>query len=418
MNYDYYLSECNFVGKFSGAPLVVIDEADSLENTLINFTSLQFSSYALRRMDMLGWAEELKMTSKDKSGLLESWCAFGLEAKSRVSEVIKHISGKIDSYGKDTDRAADLIKERARVTRLKGKIELFLDNVDTDWVLDNQDGSKLTFRPLWMTQELAEDFLWRHGEKFVLMSASFYPKPILAKCLGIDTNDMDYYEVPSQFPVKNRPVYVCPAANMTAKTTDVELPKLVSAVSRIVNAYPDVKGIIHAVSYKLAQSIMSGVNNPRLITHNSTDRQDVIDNFIASTKPLILVSPSLERGISLDEDKARLVIIIKAPYLYLGDKIVSARLYSSKIGNAWYTATMLLTILQMSGRAVRSKDDTADTYILDLKAKEAIQKNPTFLPLWWLEALEFELPARIGRISTEDRAGGVKVPGAENDVPF
>jgi hypothetical protein len=49
----------------------------------------------------------------------------------------------------------------------------------------------------------------------------------------------------------------------------------------------------------------------------------------------------------------------------------------------------------MAGRGVRSKDDFADTYILDQKAKEAITSNPGFLPTWWLDALEFELPTRL-----------------------
>jgi Rad3-related DNA helicase len=406
LNYDYFLSEANYVGKFSDQPFIVIDEADSLENTLINFVTLQFSTYTLRRLGMLEWAAKLKMSSKDKSGLLESWKEFGEQASQRVGNIIKKLSNEIDSWGNNPNpQQADVIKERIRVIRLKEKIDLFLTNVDNDWTLDNKSEDykdqghnlrgALIFRPLWMTESLANEYLWRHGHKFLLMSASFYPKPILAKILGLDTDDMDYHEVPSQFPTSNRPVYIHPAANMTARTTDTELPKLIKAIKQIVDDYTDVKGIIHAVSYKLANSIMEGVASPRLITHNSSDRQEVIDRFMSSSDPLILVSPSLERGISLEDELCRVIIICKAPYLYLGDKIVSARLYSGKIGQSWYTATMLLTILQMAGRGVRSKDDFADTYILDQKAKEAITSNPGFLPTWWLDALEFELPTRL-----------------------
>jgi ATP-dependent DNA helicase DinG len=243
-----------------------------------------------------------------------------------------------------------------------------------------------------MTNELAESFLWRHGSKFILMSASFYPRPILAKCLGIDIDDMDYFNVPSQFPVSNRPIYVAPVVNMTAKTTDAELPKLITEVTRIIDSYLDVKGIIHCVSYSLASKIMASISNPRLITHNTADRQTCIDMFISSNLPYVLVSPSLERGVSLDEDKCRFIIIVKAPYLSLADKITSLRLFSSGIGQAWYTSTMLLTILQMAGRGVRSKSDQADTYILDLQAKNAITKNPSYLPEWFLDAIQFSLP--------------------------
>jgi len=409
LNYDYFLLEANFVGRFSNAPFVVIDEADSLENTLIQFITLQFSTYALRRLGMLDMADSLKMTSKDKTGLLESWKEFGTQAKFRVGSIIKKLTSDIESWGEDINaQQLDVIKERSRVVRLKEKIDLFLDNVDQDWILDSQEG-KLVFQPLWLTPELSEEYLWRHGKKFVLMSATFPPKLVLAKCLGIDTSDMDYYEIPSQFPVENRPVYCYPVANMTAKTTDMELPKLIEAVKCIVDHYPDQKGIIHAVSYALANKIIEGVDNSRLITHNSKDRQEVIDEFVESTEPLVLISPSLERGISLEEEKCRFIIICKAPFLYLGDKIVAARLYSSKIGQMWYTSSMLLTVLQMAGRGVRSKDDTADTYILDLKVKEAIQKNPGFLPSWWLDALEFEKPTWL-------KLGGSELENG--DCPF
>jgi len=243
-----------------------------------------------------------------------------------------------------------------------------------------------------LTPELSEQYLWRHGKKFVLMSATFPPKLVLAKCLGLDTSDMDYYEIPSQFPVENRPVYCYPVASMTAKTTDMELPKLIEAVKCIVDHYPSQKGIIHAVSYALANKIMEGVDSVRLITHNSKDRQDVIDQFTNSDEPLVLVSPSIERGLSLEEDKCRFIIIAKCPYLSLGDKVTAARLYSSKIGQIWYGSNAALTVVQMAGRAVRSNVDQADTYILDLKVKELILKNPSWFPSWWLDGLIFEKP--------------------------
>jgi Rad3-related DNA helicase len=205
--------------------------------------------------------------------------------------------------------------------------------------------------------------------------------------------------VPSQFPVENRPIYVHPVANMTAKTSEVETPKLLPAIKQIVDSRPTVKGIIHAVSYKLAHFIVDSMNDPRFITHNSTDRQEVLNQFLDSTLPLVLVSPSLERGVSLDGDKCRLIIIAKAPYLSLGDKIISARLYSRGIGNDWYKATMLLTLLQMAGRGVRSKEDYAETFILDDQARKAITERPGFLPSWWLDAITFEMPDENTKIS-------------------
>jgi Rad3-related DNA helicase len=225
------------------------------------------------------------------------------------------------------------------------------------------------------------------------MSATFPPKLVLAKCLGLDTSDMDYYEIPSQFPVENRPVYCWPVVNLTSKTTDIELPKLILSIKQIVDSRPNVKILIHTTSYSLANKIILGVDSSRFIIHsNSKDKQEVIDYFIESEKPLVLVSPSCERGLSLAEDLCRVIIIAKCSFLSLGDRVTSARLYGSKIGQIWYGSNAALTIVQQAGRGVRSKEDFAETFILDEQAKNLILKNPSWFPGWFLDSIQFEKP--------------------------
>jgi Rad3-related DNA helicase len=300
------------------------------------------------------------------------------------------------------------------MSNLHAKVLLFLDNLSPDWQLDNTDG-RLTWRPLWLTPELANDFFWNKGQKFILMSASFYPKHVLAKTLGLDVDDLDYYSVPSTFPVSNRPVYVTPVANMTAKTVDKELPKLVEEIKRICDLRPDVKGIIHAVSYKLSNDLVRMLGGGRYITHNGQNRQEVLKAYIESPNPDILISPSLERGVSLQDDLCRLIIIAKAPYLSLGDKIVRARLYSGKLGQDHYTATMLLSILQMCGRGVRSADDYAETFILDYQVQKCITERPSFLPVWFKDAMFFEMPEESieGKEGVLDN-GNIKLADTDN----
>jgi Rad3-related DNA helicase len=65
------------------------------------------------------------------------------------------------------------------------------------------------------------------------------------------------------------------------------------------------------------------INNPRLVTHNTQDRSEVIQRFKKSREPLVLVSPSCERGLSLDDDQCRFIIFAKAPFLSLNDKKTS-----------------------------------------------------------------------------------------------
>jgi ATP-dependent DNA helicase DinG len=390
LNYDYLLTEINYVGRFSGSPFNIIDEGDNLEATLINFTTLTFTAYALGRLGLASFADSLKKTSKNTEELLNSWKSFAVTAKIRAQSIIGKLSSTIDSFGTDiSPDQAKVIKERTRVNRLREKITLFLDNVDPTWVLDDSQQDKYIFRPLWLTPELAEAFIWRHATRWVLMSASFLPIHLEAKRLGIPLDEIDYKLLPSTFPVSRRPIHIDPVANLTGKTMDAEVPKLVSRIKEIVTTHPTSKGLIHGVSYKLSQAIINGVDSPRLLIHNSTNRQETLSLFMESEQPYVLVSPSMERGISLEMDLCRFIIVAKAPFAYLGDKIVSARVYGSQLGREWYSATMLLTVLQATGRGMRSADDFCESYILDAQFKRVYEQKPMFLPMWWRESVSW-----------------------------
>jgi ATP-dependent DNA helicase DinG len=380
LNYDLLLSECNYVGRFSCSQFNIIDEADNLENTLVNFTTLMFTGYALRRLGLTDLAEKLPKSSKNPATLMSSWREFATVASARAQTIIARLSYSIESTAVPDP---SFIKERTQVVRLWEKIKLFQDNMDPSWVLDNSQADKYIFRPLWLTPDLAEQFIWRHAHRWVLTSASFLPINLECKRLGIPMDEVDYKCLPSNFPVERRPIHVEPVANLPAKTMDVEVPKLIARIQEILDAHPDVKGLIHAVSYKLAAAIMDGIKSPRLMSHNGQDRQEALERFMQSSDPFVLVSPSMERGVSLEQDLCRFIIVAKAPFLSLGDRIVSARVYSSRLGNEWYSSSMLLSVLQMTGRAMRSADDYCESYILDSQFKRVYEKKPLSLPEWW-----------------------------------
>jgi Rad3-related DNA helicase len=391
LNYDYLLTECNYSGRFSGSAFNIIDEADNMENTLINFVTLTFTSYSLGKLGIAPFAQRLRQTSKDQAGLLEEWQNFASTAKIRAQGIIDQLTHRIgnsvDLFGDVPEQTQKDLKERTRVQRLLMKIQLFQDNVDETWVLDADQEDKFIFRPLWMNEALAEAFLWRHAKKWVLMSASFLPVHLEARRLGIPMDEVDYKCLPSTFPIERRPIYVESAANLTGKTMEAEVPKLCVRIKEIVSSHPNVKGLIHGVSYKLSKEIMSRVGDKRLIIHDSSNRIDVLTDFMESKEPLVLVSPSMERGVSLEADLCRFIIVAKAPWLYLGDKIVSKRVWSGKMGQNWYLATMLTTVLQATGRGMRSEEDYCESYILDEQFKLALAKSPTYVPEWWRSAI-------------------------------
>jgi Helicase C-terminal domain len=59
-----------------------------------------------------------------------------------------------------------------------------------------------------------------------------------------------------------------------------------------------------------------------------------------------------------------------------------------KLDPAWYQWRTALTLVQATGRSVRSSSDYAITYILDADFARFIAKNRKCLPRWWLDAIE------------------------------
>ena len=263
--------------------------------------------------------------------------------------------------------------------------------MDESWIFQETAGKRANgwkFQPTWLTPELSNEFFFRHGERFVLMSATLLPKPILAQTLGLSSNEVEVIELPSTFPVDNRPVLLDPVADMSYRTFSIEMPSMLAEIKRLIKKHCGVKGVIHTVSYRLNQAIMS-LKNKRFITHNSHDKDAALKRF-ADSKDGILVSPSSTRGVDLPDDECRFIIIAKAPFQSLGDKLVKSRVYGAGgLGAFWYRAMCAQDIVQASGRGVRHKNDHCTTYVLDKQACRLIVDNQSLFPRYWMDAVDY-----------------------------
>lgn len=295
LNYAYLFAELNYVGKFSGRRVVVIDEADSLENSLYQFVSLNISRRVLERYGIK--LPDYKTVSTDNG--LANWQRWGVETHAELSTELAKLNRLADIYSGEEDDYDLLNQSIERLEALTRKLKIFKTYLDRTWLLetrtDNWGSEVYHFRPLWLNPELSQHFLWSHAEKFVLMSATFPPLEVLSRVLGIPLSDTDQISIPSAFDPDSRRVIVRPVANLTSKTMEAETPKVIREIKKILSVHPNEKGLIHTVSYSLASEIMR-IKNPRLITHNSKDKIEVLEHFKQSKNPLVFVSPSSERG--------------------------------------------------------------------------------------------------------------------------
>jgi len=391
LNYHYILNEANYIGKFSGYPVIVADEADVLESLLTSFTELKISFAKLYNIE-LSPPEYRTNSAKHWIDSSKKWAE---DAQVKVAMRLNILHSQIVELTpnkKFTPGVALLVREFKSLKNLQAKLSMFSEHVDDTWIFqevkENEYITGWKFQPTWLSPEVSQQYFFRHADRFILMSATLPPKPILAHMLGLRTEDIDMIELNSSFCAKNRPVYLNPVVDMGYRTFEDELPTLLAEISRLVDKHPDSKGIIHTVSYKLNKAVM-GLNNPRFITHDSNNKDDTLSQFMQSENK-IFVSPSSTRGVNLPDDLCRFIIIAKAPFHSLGDKLVSSRVHSSGgFGKFWYRAMCAQDIMQASGRGVRHQDDHCVTYVLDKQAEKLIVDNQGLFPRYWLEAVDY-----------------------------
>ena len=83
---------------------------------------------------------------------------------------------------------------------------------------------------------------------------------------------------------------------------------------------------MHCNSYKIANYLKKELRSKRILTHDSTNRDEILNKHLTSTEPTVLLSPSMTEGVDLKGDASRFQVIVKVPYPYLGDPIVRKRM--------------------------------------------------------------------------------------------
>src|SRR3989442_10175362 len=143
--------------------------------------------------------------------------------------------------------------------------------------------------------------------------------------------------------------------------------------------YRNDKGIIHTTSYEQVNFIIeniSPINASRLlVTDPEKQRDEVIAEHANSTKPMVLISPSLYTGLDLKDELSRFQIITKVPYP--ADRWTKAK---RQMDPEWYYWQTVLKFVQAYGRSIRSKEDRAKTYILDSAFASLVRKNKHMFP--------------------------------------
>jgi Rad3-related DNA helicase len=272
------------------------------------------------------------------------------------------------------------------------KIDIFLkeykDNPN-NWVLESSYNEKvrqkeLSLEPIWAYDYL-DKYVFSHYDMVFLMSGTILDKNLFCTLNGLDTTRAVYYSIDSPFPLKNRPIYYMPLGKMSYKSKEETFKNYVPYISKLLDKYKNKKGIVHTNSFELAGWIQKSVKDKRLKFHDSSNKDDVLKEHYSTEDPTVIVSPSMDTGVSFDNDMARFQIIAKIPYPSLASQKNKMRQANNP---DWYSWKTVCGLIQMTGRAVRSDIDYADTIIIDGGFGDVIRHSSHFLPEWFQNAIK------------------------------
>jgi ATP-dependent DNA helicase DinG len=346
-------------------------------------------SMAIERKVKYGWSTNRKNKLNANTRIVSSSDLF--ESDEQISKQYEDLSIHIGNTLTD-EVAADAIRDTERLTRTINNIISDPENwIVSDIIKENYEVIKVEFKPLDISKYCKAVF--DKCSKTIIMSATILNYKTFCRNIGISPNqdEVKFIQVPSDFPIENRPIYPMNIAYLNYNNLQLQETKsaITNAIDNLMTIHRKHKGIIHTTSYEQLNFIKENISkdNARrlIVTDPEIQREEVVQEHIYAKKPTVLISPSLHTGLDLKEDLSRFQIITKVPYPNKSDRWINAK--RSKVPD-WYYWQTGLKLVQAYGRSVRSKDDWARTYILDSAFQYFLRKNRDILPGWFLNAIK------------------------------
>lgn len=374
LNTAYFLSETNYTtnSSFTGYPFVILDEADLLQGELSRHIEIPLTAALLA---------DLGIKPVGKHAHREKWQAWVTD------DVLPALNKRIDGLRTLKDNATLQEERRLRsLQRIRSKLVGL--TVSANWVRTGFLERECIFKPV-EVDTLAKDALWRHADRWLLMSGSFLAIDYEAAWLGIPDGEWASVSVPSTFPAANRLVYSVCKYSMSRSEREASLPFIAAQISQIMKKHPTSRILVHVNSYQNTRDLYSLLHfSPRVLAYTNAKERGKMLRKYELTPGAVLIAASMERGIDLPDEACDVCIVAKVPYPYLGDAQVSARLRLTN-GRVWYTLETIRTIVQATQRGVRHVNDHCTTYILDRDWLRLWEEWEKYFPKWWKDAVVF-----------------------------
>jgi len=386
----------NILEEDRNADVLIIDEGHDFEAVFCDFISTTLSAKSLKKygFDLKKIEDYDDRITRIKT--IDQFIGF-IE-----NQFIKDVSERLSWFEAKQSKASKKIKAEygnyiqfcsSQLSKFNYLIEEYGKD-KANWILDitlNEkdkmySGLILDAKPVWGSKFLKEVIFSKY-DHVIFMSASILDKEMFGFINGLKSKFTSYIDVPSDFPLKNRPIYFLKGIGKMTYTEKFDtFERQLQWMEKILKKYKNKKGIIHCGTYDIANWMKERADDPRFLFHTSENRNEILMKHINSITPTILVSPSMISGVDLKDDISRFQIILKIPFPYLGSEKIKQRMSTNK---KWYNWKTVSDLIQMYGRSVRSKDDYADTYILDDSFSDILKYNSAIIPRWFSDAIKY-----------------------------
>ena len=386
--------------------VLIVDEAHEFDDVMSDFITIKVTETSIKRYKFSNEYEIIKKLKsvKNIADYVEFLKFFNGELVTTADEMGNGISStprnvksdkrdlKISKLLKTKNSDVKVMQLISDLKQQQLKIDIFLKEFKenpNNWVLESSYNEKLkqkeySLEPIW-SYDYLDKYVFSRYDMVVLMSGTILDKNLFCNLNGLDVTKAVYYSIPSPFPLRNRPIFYMPLGKMSYKSKEETFKRYIPYIQKLLDKYKNKKGIIHTNSFELANWIKNSINDERLLFHDSMNKDEMLKFHKDSERPTVIVSPSMDTGVSFDNDSARFQIIAKVPYPSLASQKNKMRQSNNP---DWYSWKTVAGLIQMTGRPVRSDMDYADTIIIDGGFGDVMKHSSHFIPDWIQQAIK------------------------------
>lgn len=401
LNYAFFFTG---IWNYQTNGLLVVDEAHNFEEAILEFAKSNINLWHIADEFKKADCHLKKYLSKDFKDyeyldypLLQELHKFLVDSLTRINQIVEAYEIQLKNESNSKSMITIIEEMYNPMAKLQGyaKSLLFTVKLYSESNLDEYSITKSEvsdskhkgefcwdIKPIFIPEKI-RNLVFDTPDKILLMSAT---GDRIIDSLKLNREDVTEIVTPYQFPLENRPIYCLshlPPLNYTSFSE--VYPKYVELVDNIISGYSeDTNIIIHTHSYKNAELYEKLSKHKKRVKIPTSLEIRTLEKNIG--KGDIIVSPSITEGIDLGRGLARVQIFIKCPYPFLGDDWVFKK---KELDKGWYDYKTALTIVQGSGRGIRSAEDVTDTFIIDPSFLRLFNKTKKLLPSWFRDTLQW-----------------------------